>query len=89
MNVQPRACAPTSPTSHADDMPYCVWMHNAPCDEDLLPWKCVAVFRYVSEALGYIACCQARCIDVVFHWPTGVETIPAAGESRRLFQAQL
>lgn len=80
MNVRPRATAPTLPTSQSDDMPFCVWLHNAPYDEDPSPWKCVAVFRYLSEAIGYIASCQDRGIDVVFQSPVGVEAISAAGK---------
>ena len=75
----PRKDAPTETTQRGDHLSFVVWAHDPAFQEDTQPWKIIAAFRYLLEALDYIACCcQDRGHDVVFQTPADVKTIKAS-----------
>lgn len=76
--MKPRKTAPTARTNGSDNQAFRVWGNAPVYQEDGKPWKCLAAFVYLLEALDYIAYCQDRGHDVVFQSPAEVKTIKAA-----------
>lgn len=66
---------PTRTTSTDSPLPFRVWAHQPIYLEDTRPWKCVAAFYYLTEALDYIACRQDNGVDVVFQSPAHTNLI--------------
>jgi hypothetical protein len=82
----PMSQAPTDPVLKAVTCPnepltYRVWHHRPYYSEDPTPWKCVAAFQYLQEALDYIAYCQDAGSDVVFQTPCDCKAIKATDRS--------
>jgi hypothetical protein len=85
---EPRAKWPSKPLGHADDpLSYRCWMHSPSYAEDPKPWKCVAAFRGLTDALRWIAGCQDAGLDVVFQSPAECKLITAM-EARAVFQQE-
>lgn len=64
--IAPREMAPVLPHSRANvvHQSFCVWAHSPTTEEDETPWKCVAAFYYLQEALDYVGYCVGRGSDV-------------------------
>lgn len=74
-----RMCGQPTKTSPRDaEMAFRVWGDNPSHTEDKFPWKCLAAFRFLQEALDYIAYCQDRGSDVVFQSPADCHMIKAS-----------
>lgn len=76
--MQPRKNAPTATTKGSDTLAFRVWACEPAYMEDVYPWKCVAMFRFLQECLDYIAYCQDGGSDVVFQSPAEVRLIRAS-----------
>lgn len=84
--VKARKNAPTKTTSHSDAMSFVVWSRDTAYAEDPLPWKVAAAFRFLQEALDYIAYCQDRGSTVVFQSPASVRSY-GPDDTRAVFKA--
>jgi hypothetical protein len=75
----PRRAAPTKALGYGSNPPlsFRVWGHEPAFTEDAKPWKCLAAFKYLQEALDYIAYCQDRGNDVIFQSPADCTPIKA------------
>jgi len=71
----PRKSAPTERPDSGADLSYVVWSHHPAYLEDDKPWKVCAAFRFLQEALDYIAYVQDVGGDVVFQSPADVKEI--------------
>ena len=69
MNIRPRKTAPTATASWDDVLAFRVWSQNKAYEEDPAPWKCVAAFQFLGDALEYIAELQDNGVDCVFQSP--------------------
>lgn len=67
-------------------MAFRVWVDMPIYDGDPAPWKCVACFYFLQEALDYIAGLQDRWVDCVFQSPASVRPISAT-ENRVVYRA--
>ncbi len=72
-----RKTQPTSTTERGSMLSFQVWALSG--TEDTMPWHCIAAFKYLLEALDYVAYCQDRGSDVVFRTPCDVKTVKASG----------
>jgi len=70
-----RKSAPTDRTKGGTELSFVVWSVTRAYDEDPGPWKPIAAFKYLQEALDYIAYVQDRGGDVVFQTPADVQEI--------------
>lgn len=64
-----RKTQPTKRTTWNDQQSFRVWAEYRSFDEDPKPWKCVAMFDFLLDALDYIAIQQYRGATVVFQSP--------------------
>jgi hypothetical protein len=76
----PMSQAPTDPVLKAVTCPnepltYRVWHHRPYYSEDPTPWKCVAAFQYLQEALDYLSHIKKATDDIVFQTPSAVCTL--------------
>jgi len=75
--VAPQCRMPDWQTDLGDHLSYRVWARDPVDQEDDSPWKCLGCFRFLQEALDYIAYCQDRGSDVVFQSPVYCRVIRA------------
>jgi hypothetical protein len=75
-----RRTPPTERSSWDDDHSFRVWAEYRVYDEDPLPWKCLASFKFLQECLDYIAYCNGRGSCVVFQSPAEVKEYKPASE---------
>ncbi len=73
--MKDRKAAPTKCTDHNDALAFRVWANDPVFDTDPLPWKCVAMFRYLRECLDYIAALQDRGVTVIYQSPAHVSEV--------------
>ena len=75
----PRANRPIDALDREARLPmtFLVWAHSPAYMEDARPWKCVAAFHYLQEALDAIARYQDAGVDVVFQSPADCKAIKA------------
>ena len=64
-----RKSAPTDTVDHGSQFSFRIWANKPSYDEDHCPWKCVAMFYFLNEALEYVSDRQAEGCDVVFQSP--------------------
>ena len=66
----PLKSMPTKPTKYDFNAPYyLIWQERKSYLEDDRPWKCVAVFMFLPDALDFIAKCQDEGTAVCFQSP--------------------
>lgn len=65
--------APETPTDRDEPLAFRVWANDPSYMEDPNPWRVEAMFRFLTEALDYIAYCQDRESTVVFQSPCGCQ----------------
>jgi hypothetical protein len=66
----PRKAAPTKALGHHNlTLSYRIWARSPYYDEDVKPWKCVAAFMFLRDALDYIASLQDAGVSCVFQSP--------------------
>lgn len=75
--TKPRKTAPTVTSLSADEHAFRVWADYRVYMEDPNPWKCVATFRFLRDALDYIAGLQDRGEDCVFQSPADTRVVLA------------
>lgn len=78
-SLKSRRSAPTSPSDWTDNQPFRVWFRAPAYDEDPLPWKCGAAFRYLQECCDYLDYCKQRGGDVVFQSPSETRVVKGGG----------
>lgn len=76
---------PSRPTRRDDAQAYRVW---AMADNDFEGWVCGAQFRYLMEALDYMAYLWDRGTVYVYQSPTGCETVNPATDRRPVFKPE-
>ncbi len=74
-SINDRKYPPSRRSSLQDNTPWRIWCHHPSFAEDLRPWKMVAAFRFLMDALDYIAFIQDRGADCVYQNPTDCRTI--------------
>lgn len=74
-STKDRKTAPTARTTYDDQMYFRVWTESPSYLEDQLPWKCVAMFRFLTSCLDYIADCQDAGVDVIFQSPADTRLV--------------
>lgn len=57
-------------SKHSDDQAFRVWAKCPSYEEDPRPYKCVASFRFLTDALDYIAAAQDRGVTTWHQSPT-------------------
>ena len=64
--IAPREGPPVLPWSRANvvHQPFMVWGCSPHYLEDPNPWKCLAAFHYLTEALDYVGYCTGRGSEV-------------------------
>ena len=85
-SIKPRKSPPTNKTTYDDPLRYRVWAQDQTYLEDVTPWKCVAMFSYLQEALDYIAYCQDMGAPCVFQSPADVRAY-SPSDARAVFKA--
>ncbi len=69
------------------DLCFRVWAHCPPYMEDLKPWKCIGAFRFLTDALEYMADRQDHGTDSVFQSPADCKPV-LASESRVVWKPE-
>lgn len=72
--MKDRKTGPTAKTTYSNAQRYRVWWRHFNYDEDQTPWKCVAMFSFLQDALDYISASQDRGAVVVFQSPAGIQS---------------
>lgn len=75
--TKPRKTAPIMTSHHNDEHAFRVWADYRVYQEDESPWKCIAMFRFLRDALDYIAGLQDRGEDCVFQSPADTRVVLA------------
>ncbi len=80
-----RKTKPTRTTNLNHSMPWRIWVNWPAYTEDPHPWKMVASFHFLADALDYIASLQDRGGDCVYQNPTDCRDVLAT--DRRMVAA--
>ncbi len=72
-----RVHAPTVCTQMDEEQAFRVWTEYRSYDEDQCPWKCIALFYFLTDALDFIADLQDRGVNCVFQSPADCRHIKA------------
>ena len=76
-SLLPRAEPPTERSRWDDEQSYRVWAEYRSYLEDPKPWKLLAAFLFLQEALDYVAYAQDRGSDVIFQSPADCKLVRA------------
>ena len=68
---------PTDKTNLDDFQAFRVWVNQPLYTEDPKPWKCLAMFYFLSDCLDYIAGLQDISADCVFQSPADCRHVKA------------
>ncbi len=66
---------PNRKTTLSTPAPWRIWCCAESYSEDPAPWKLVAGFHYLMDALEFIASLQDRGVDCVYQNPTDCRTV--------------